>query len=37
MTDHAAVTLITCSGAWDSTISEYNARTVVRARHHVDA
>jgi sortase (surface protein transpeptidase) len=31
MTDHPAVTLITCSGEWNSDISEYDARTVVRA------
>lgn len=31
MTDHEAVTLITCGGEWDNTISEYNERTVARA------
>jgi sortase (surface protein transpeptidase) len=31
MTDHEAVTLITCSGEWNNDISEYDARTVVRA------
>jgi len=31
MTDHEAVTLITCAGEWDSSISEYNGRTVARA------
>lgn len=31
MTDHPAVTLITCSGEWNNEISEYDARTVVRA------
>ena len=31
-TDHEAVTLITCGGEWDNAISEYNERTVVRAR-----
>lgn len=31
MTDQPAVTLITCSGEWNTQISEYDARTVVRA------
>jgi len=31
MTDHEAVTLTTCAGEWDSSISEYTGRTVVRA------
>jgi LPXTG-site transpeptidase (sortase) family protein len=31
MTGHEAVTLITCGGEWDNTISEYNERTVARA------
>lgn len=31
MTDYEAVTLITCGGEWDNSISEYNERTVVRA------
>ena len=31
MTDHPAVTLITCSGEWNNEISEYDRRTVVRA------
>jgi sortase (surface protein transpeptidase) len=37
MTDHQAVTLITCGGKWDNTISEYDQRTVVRARRVLDA
>jgi len=36
MTSDAAVTLITCGGAWDSGISEYNERTVARARRDPD-
>lgn len=32
MTAYEAVTLITCGGAWDQTASEYDARTVARAR-----
>lgn len=31
MTDHPAVTLITCSGEWNNEISEYDRRTIVRA------
>ncbi|MBA2775659.1 MAG: class F sortase [Chloroflexia bacterium] len=32
MTDYEAVTLITCGGEWDNSISEYDERTVARAR-----
>jgi sortase (surface protein transpeptidase) len=32
MTAYEAVTLITCGGEWNSSISEYDERTVVRAR-----
>jgi len=32
MTNYQAVTLMTCGGQWDSSISEYNERTVARAR-----
>jgi hypothetical protein len=32
MTSYEAVTLMTCSGEWNSEISEYDSRTVVRAR-----
>lgn len=32
MTDYEAVTMMTCSGQWNSEISEYDARTVARAR-----
>lgn len=31
MTNYEAVTLMTCSGAWNSEISEYDSRTVARA------
>jgi hypothetical protein len=31
MTPYEAVTLITCGGEWDSSISEYDERTVARA------
>jgi LPXTG-site transpeptidase (sortase) family protein len=37
MTDHPAVTLITCSGEWNNAISEYDARTVVRASQTTEA
>lgn len=36
MTDHEVVTLMTCSGQWNSEISEYDQRTVVRARRVED-
>ena len=36
-TDYEAVTLITCGGEWDSSISEYNERTVARAKRTDDA
>jgi LPXTG-site transpeptidase (sortase) family protein len=32
MTAYEAVTLMTCGGQWDSTISEYDERTVARAK-----
>ena len=32
MTGYEAVTMMTCSGEWNAEISEYDARTVVRAR-----
>lgn len=32
MTDYEAVTMMTCSGQWNSEISEYDSRTVARAR-----
>jgi sortase (surface protein transpeptidase) len=32
MTNYEAVTMMTCSGEWNSEISEYDARTVARAR-----
>ena len=37
MTDYEAVTLITCGGEWDNSISEYDERTVARARRVVDS
>jgi len=37
MTAYEAVTLMTCGGQWDSTISEYDERTVARARRVADA
>ena len=37
MTDYEAVTMMTCSGEWNSEISEYDARTVVRARRIMTA
>jgi sortase (surface protein transpeptidase) len=37
MTGYEAVTLMTCSGEWNSEISEYDSRTVVRARRMDDA
>lgn len=36
MTAYEAVTLLTCSGEWDSSISEYDERTVVRAKRVID-
>ncbi len=36
MTAYEAVTLMTCSGEWNSEISEYDSRTVVRARRVPD-
>lgn len=35
MTTYEAVTLITCGGQWDGSISEYDERTVARARRVV--
>ncbi|HYI24111.1 MAG TPA: class F sortase [Thermomicrobiales bacterium] len=37
MTNYEAVTLMTCSGEWNSEISEYDSRTVVRARRVPEA
>ncbi len=36
MTAYEAVTLITCGGEWDNSISEYNERTVARAKRVPD-
>jgi sortase (surface protein transpeptidase) len=36
MTPYEAVTLMTCGGQWDSTISEYDERTVARAKRIPD-
>jgi LPXTG-site transpeptidase (sortase) family protein len=36
MTNYEAVTLMTCSGEWNSEISEYDARTVARAKRIPD-
>jgi sortase (surface protein transpeptidase) len=36
MTEYEAVTLMTCSGEWNSELSEYDSRTVVRARRVPD-
>lgn len=36
MTNYEAVTLMTCSGEWNSEISEYDARTVARAKRVPD-
>lgn len=36
MTDYEAVTLMTCGGQWDSSISEYDERTVARAARIAD-
>lgn len=36
MTDNEVVTLMTCSGQWNMEISEYDQRTVVRARRIED-
>ena len=36
MTSYEAVTMMTCSGEWNSEISEYDSRTVVRAKRIPD-
>ena len=36
MTTYEAVTLMTCGGQWDSSISEYDERTVARAARIAD-
>jgi sortase (surface protein transpeptidase) len=36
MTPYEAVTLMTCGGQWDSSISEYDERTVARAKRVAD-
>ena len=36
MTAYEAVTLMTCGGQWDSSISEYDERTVARAKRLAD-
>jgi len=36
MTNYEAVTLMTCGGQWDSSISEYDERTVARAKRVAD-
>ena len=37
MTNYEAVTMMTCSGEWNSALSEYDARTVARAKRVPDA
>lgn len=37
MTNYEAITLMTCGGQWNSSISEYDERTVARARRVADA